>query len=236
MCATFRNNNPDRRSIRRRCSFGLSLPGFTLPEIIIGSVLMLLLLGLMFSFLVPAMRASVRVSQRTEIQQEAVCALNRLTGDLRLSSAGGISYFATGTTPGGGPVYLGIMRIADVDAQGHQIWEQALYVYCWEKQGAPLIRKIWTPAISFPAMPILMTNTPTRVSETILIAIATHPGITRQELAHNVSEFKITGAVSGGTVSSPLELFISLARTGATGSTTPESFKLSYTLSLKNNQ
>ncbi|MDQ7826034.1 MAG: hypothetical protein RDV48_24740 [Candidatus Eremiobacteraeota bacterium] len=230
MCAIFPNDRAgcSRGAARKR---GLA---FTLAEIIIGSMLLLLLFGLFSSFLTTAMRSSVRGSIRAAIQQEAVTSLNRLCADLRLSAAGGISYYATGSPPEGGPVYLGIMRLADIDSQGRQEWEQALVVYSWQGQGAPLFRKEWTPAITLAASFSPALHIPAKASQATLEEIAGSTAITGQVLSRDVSEFKVTGAMSGGTVSSPLEPLITITRKGATGKSTPENFTLSTTISFKN--
>lgn len=216
----------------KKCS-QKTIGGFTLLEFLVATTMGFVLLGLLFFMIVPGMRTYALGQIRTEIQMEALRVVHSITSDLDLSVASGISLFTIGSDPETGPVYLGIMRISNIESDGTQHWDQSLIVYSWAGNGSPVVRKVWTPT-SPPALGITLT-TPARFSRSILSQIANEPFLKGQTLARDVSELRITCSTGGGSyVSPPFTVRIHIVREGATGRTTPEEFKFVRTIGLRN--
>jgi len=207
--------------------------GFTIPEVLIAASLTLLLLGLIFSFLVPTMRASIRGSAKAEIQQEALRSIDRVAGDLLMSASPGITVVTPASAPEKGPAYIGIIRISDVDHLGKQTWEQSLTLYCWQGPGKPLVRKVWTQSLP-PSLGIaLNTGYPCRFDAASLASIAEEPALRGQIIARDVSEMLITHKGSGISVSSPIDLTIEISRDAATVRNGPEIFRMKRIITLR---
>jgi len=207
--------------------------GFTIIEILVAAVLLILLLSLIFAFLMPTMKAAALGSARAEIQQEALRALDALCHDLLRSASSGISLITPATDPEKGPMYLGIIRIENVGPRGNNFWAQSLIVYSWKGIGSPLIRKVWTSS-SPPSLGIILPpNCPARFQETTLSKIADEPGLKGQVLARDISELCITSEGMGSSVSSPLDLSITITRKAATGRNKPEIFQLNRSICLR---
>ncbi|GEM_PF-987103 len=207
--------------------------GFTIIELLVAAVLLILLLSLIFAFLTPTMKAAALGSARAEIQQEALRALDALCYDLLRSASSGISLITPATDPEKGPLYLGIIRIENVGPLGNSIWAQALIVYSWKGTGSPLIRKVWTSS-SLPSLGIILSpGTPARFQQATLSQIAEEPGLKGQVLARDVSELRITSAGLGSSVSSPIDLSVTISRKAATGKIKPEIFQLGRSISLR---
>ncbi|MHB2019228.1 MAG: PulJ/GspJ family protein, partial [Candidatus Xenobia bacterium] len=130
---------------------------FTIVELLVAATLSILLLGMMFAFLIPTMRASVRGSSRVEMQQQAVVALSRMAEDLEATAAAGIAlyvdpanYNPPAVVPAQGPnwtpmlmseapaaggpgVIMSVVKLNNVNAQGQQVWDTSAIVYNWDK-------------------------------------------------------------------------------------------------------
>jgi hypothetical protein len=216
-----------------RSGHGRQIRGITLVELIIAAGLTILFFSLVISFLIPVMRASVLGTVRTGIQQEAVRALNSVVGDVRRSASAGLSLFSSGTEPETGPVYLGIIRLLDVNHLGNQQWETALIVYSWKGRGQPLIRKTWSappPSLGIALAP----NLPQRVPRAALSSIADEPSLQGVILAKDVAEFRIDSPDTEYSISSPLTVEILIQRKAATGRNDLEKVRFSRTIDLRN--
>jgi len=209
------------------------ISGFTVIEILVAAVLLILLLSLIFAFLTPTMKAAALGSTRAEIQQEALRSLDALSHDLKASASSGISLITPAVNPEKGPVYLGVIRVESVGPLGNDIWEQSLIVYFWKGPGSPLIRKVWSSS-SPPSLGIILSpSSPSRVEETTLSRIADETGLKGQVLARDVSLLLITHSGMGASVSSPIDLSMTITRKAATGRNTPESFHLNRSICLR---
>jgi len=233
MCAIYDSNmrissTEPGLSLRRRLTLG-----FTIIEILVAALLLTLLLSLIFAFLVPTMKAAALGSARAEMQQEALRSLDAMGCDLMSSASSGISLCAPAADPEKGPLYIGILRVVNVDPQGNNIWERSLTVYCWKGAGSPLIRKVWSPASPPSLAVILSPDTPSRFEESDLSKIADEPGLNGQVLARDVSALLVTSSGMGASVCSPVELGITITRKAATGRSSPERFHLTRSVCLR---
>lgn len=199
--------------------------GFTLAEVLVAGALGLMLMVLLFQFLVPTMRASVRGATRVELQQMAVIALNKISADLQNTAPAGLSL---STTP---PVSMGIVRISTVMGDGRQVWEQKMIVY--GLQGDRLIRKEFPPGA---ASVTFSANAPVRVSASTLAGIAAEVSGKEQTIASGVMLFNVATAGTDGNVSDPVTITLGLKErnreVGEQGQPA-ETFTLTRTVSMK---
>ncbi|MDQ7826113.1 MAG: hypothetical protein RDV48_25145 [Candidatus Eremiobacteraeota bacterium] len=213
-------------SIRRRA--------FTLPEIIVSLFLTLLLLTLLVSFLVPCLRATQTGTIRVELQQESLLALGRVMADLESTVTAAITVQASGSSPETGPVYLAVIPVESVNSDGLQVWKQSIVLYYWKEAGSPLIRKEWTPS-SPPSLGLVSGDIkPTVVTNAMMSQIASETALRGKILARDVKEFRVKSLTTSLSLSSPIEVFISLERRGGTGKKDAEKFSLARNVTLRN--
>lgn len=120
--------------------------GFSLIEILIACVLLILILGLILEVVVPMGRGTVRGSQQIELQQIGSTVLNRICEDLETAATAGITrYPATGIPAGNQTLLLSIQPLTGVDSAGQQTWSESLILYWWKPQNGKLYRMTWPP-------------------------------------------------------------------------------------------
>ncbi|MDQ7826460.1 MAG: prepilin-type N-terminal cleavage/methylation domain-containing protein [Candidatus Eremiobacteraeota bacterium] len=208
--------------------------GFTLAEILIAASIMLVVLGLLFAMLVPTARGTTRGTLRVEMQQAALRVMNTLERDLALSAASGLTVSTNGTV--GYPVLVGMIPIKTVLEDGTQQWEDKLIVYSWKSPESPVVRKVWQspgpPSIS--AQLSLNSVKPLRADEATLGTIAEDPSLAGRVLAGDVTEFKVTQGGTATAVVPPLTVTIKMEKKGNTGSTEPERYELTETMTVRN--
>jgi len=196
--------------------------GFTMLEVMVAATLGLILMGLVFSFLMPTMKASVRGATRVELQQMAVMSLHRMAGDIQNTAAAGLSLSSN-------PPAVGVVRIKGVTSDGRQQWEDKMIVYTLV--GGRIIRKEWPPGPSA-GSPALTGSTPARVPPVLLGQIASTVNDTERVMASNVKSFSATTAAPPGQVSDPVTLKIEMEKKEAHRQE-PERFSLTRVVSMK---
>lgn len=97
--------------------------GFTLVEVLVASALLLLVLDLLYVFLVPTMRMTLKGSTRSQLQLEGFSALETLARDLQRSAPGAWTWRDQA------PVALGLARQDSVLPTGLKTWERSAVVY-----------------------------------------------------------------------------------------------------------
>ncbi len=199
--------------------FNDSARAFTLFEVVVAASLTLILFGMLFSVLAPALHSSGREAVQVELQQIGFLASEKLIKDLERSAPTAL-VFQIPANPTE-PAAVGIQAIRDVSAEGTQLWEDHLVVYSWDRGQGQLIRKVWPP---FPPdlLKPLPTNQPTSLTPAELWQIATTPNGTERVLAGNVVDFGVT---PNGTAIQPVRLHLIL-EAEAPGSERKERFEL----------
>ncbi len=120
--------------------------GFSLIEILVACVLLILILTLIFQVVIPMGRGTVRGSQQMELQQVGTNAINKLADDLQKAPPAGITRIpATGPPPGNTPLLLSIQPLSGVDSIGQQVWSEQLIIYWWYPGSQELRRMTWPP-------------------------------------------------------------------------------------------
>jgi|GEM_PF-4733188 len=208
--------------------------GFTLVEVLIAGGLGVLILGMIFSFFTRTTRITARGTLRTDMQQAAMRVMTSISRDLELSAVSGVSI--DGGTAAGDPVRMGIVPILNVLDDGTQQWDNRLTVYSWSSRGSPVIKKAWKngdpPALAVPLS--LNGLMPLRVSGIVLSSVAGEPGLQAQILANGVTSFEITHNGVGSSVEPPVTVTIELERSGNTGSTGTEKYRLTNKFTVRN--
>lgn len=239
MSAASRDNSVSSIAVRPRRH-----PGFTLLEAVVATALFIILFGLFFEFLLPCLKTYAVSEVRTELQQETLRSIERITSDFDLAVTSGVSIYTAGSDPETGPVYLGIMRIdtdnpVAADAQtdaGDHVWAQSLVVYSWKGKGEPLIRKIWTPSGPPTLSPSPSLGGPTTFSRDTLVQIADAPLLKGQILARRVNELSFTYNDDLGRKVPPYTVKIQVDRDSPVGRVQAETFTCSRIISLRNQQ
>lgn len=177
-------------------SFARTGRAFTLLELVVASTLLLLLLGLAFSFLVPALRYSRTGMVESEIQQAATLSMRRIVGDLEDANAAGISWQSE-------PTVLSVHRVVDANDKGRKVYAGELVVYLWDKDRKLLLRRTWPPEPpSLPAAPT--TDAPFRVDSVGLGLLAAERDGKERILARYVEEFSLQHAGVDDHIGQPL--------------------------------
>ncbi|MHC9537943.1 MAG: prepilin-type N-terminal cleavage/methylation domain-containing protein [Vulcanimicrobiota bacterium] len=208
--------------------------GFTIVELLIAGGLGLLILGLMYSFFTRTTRITARGTLRTDMQQAAMRVMSSISKDLELSATSGVSVVGSGSSEP--PVIMGIVPILNVLDDGTQQWDNRLTVYSWTSKGGQVTKKIWKNGDP-PALTVELSLNglmPLRVSETVLSSIADEPKLQAQILANGVKSLEITHNGVGSAVESPVKVTIELERSGNTGATGTEKYKLTSKFTVRN--
>jgi len=235
MSAICRNNRLMSGSADSRATVCRIQYGFSILEVLVATALMAMLFGLVFAFLVPGMRTYALGSVQAEMQQEATLLLRNISNDLDLAVSGGVTASPTAIpTPFNGPTYLAVMKIESVNEKGQQKWEDALYVYYWEKPGASVIRKQWT-STSPPNLGRSL-SAPTHFTDIELAQIINEPSLKTKVVARDVSLFQVSGTAGSPWLQPPYTITVKISRKAATGRTDNETFTLTRVFSLRNNQ
>lgn len=120
--------------------------GFSLIEILVAMVLLLLIITLIMQVVIPMSRGAVRGSQQIELQQVGTTALNRLADDLQAAAPAGVTrYPTTGLPAPNEKLMISIQALTGVDTLGQQTWSEQLIIYWWKQEEGKLHRMTWPP-------------------------------------------------------------------------------------------
>ncbi|GMU50977.1 MAG: hypothetical protein AMXMBFR33_01230 [Candidatus Xenobia bacterium] len=158
--------------------------GFTLVEIMVAGALSLLVMGLVYAFLVPTMRAQLRGSTRAQLQLEATTALEAMARDLYRSAPGAWSLRTER------PAALGLMRQDTVLATGQRAWESFVIVYA--QLDDRLVRRQWPPEPPSLGIPLPGGGAPLRLGAAELAQVANTPAAQSRWLARDVETLAFT--------------------------------------------
>lgn len=169
--------------------------GFTLLEILVSSVLLLLFLGLVLRFSTTAYRITQEEFERNGLEQEMLILGNQFSADIALASAAGISISTSGHD-----VLFHPVTLSDV---GTVVYQDKLFLWHLDSIEKVLTRKM---AESYPGRPF--DGTPIRADEPTLIGLNAAPEFRLTQRFPHISEFKLTNPpdVSLPFVGSPLTL------------------------------
>lgn len=147
--------------------------GYSLIEILIGSTIALLLLGVIVNLLVSSTRISVKGANQVELQQRSMIVGDRLVRDLRSTTGAGLTLLQDGATQ-----YVAVHpRKAEA---GPVAWLQELVVYEWT---SPSLKTYRTELGTLPTEAFRPTlGDLTSLSESEKIVTLDIEGVTRFEI------------------------------------------------------
>ena len=122
----------------------------TVLELLITMTVVLVVTGLTALLLQSTSRAALRTTMRTEMQQQALVAIQRLVTDLRRSCCAGVSIRS-----GAAPVALAICPLSQPDLRagsqtgvlnnGELLWSDFYQIYWYDASAQKLIYREWPP-------------------------------------------------------------------------------------------
>lgn len=152
-----------------------------------AGTIMLLLMGLLTQFLIPAMRYSAEGQVKVEMQQQAIIAINKMVADLQRTTVGGLSLRTVD------PVTMAVVRIDTIDGNGFPSWASEAQVYWYDSGRERLMRETYPPQP--PALgTVFLTSKPSTFSSIDLQDIASTDNGAERSLAMNVKRFEVRDA------------------------------------------
>ena len=181
------------------------MKAFTLLEVLVAGAIAFLILFLTVQFVIPAMKLSQRTQGRTQMQQGAYTALQKIAQDLQESNAAGLSFRAPDLVSN-----VTILVTHPLSAQlleGRPVYLPRLISYTLASSGS-LQRKIWQPP---PSGLTLQADQGRRLdaSELLNLAAATGEYESRQ-VCRDVYEMSISSSVPPPNWGNPLRLRLAL--------------------------
>lgn len=132
--------------------------GLTLPELLVGLVLSLLATLIAFQLFNLFWRVGADIATKAQLQQMASVAMERIALDGRPSAIPGVTV---------GDGVLAFVRLADLEPNGLQRWEQTVVIY--QKRGPLMLRR----EVQEPSLP---PHLPSRLSADLLKTIVQQSG------------------------------------------------------------
>ena len=211
----------------------------SLLEVLVVAVLLVLLMGLVFNFLIPGIRVATWGMLRVGMEQELVTALNRVTADLQLSVPNGVTisynpaavatnWYAVGAT---GQV---------ADGAGNVNWEKQFNISYLDSASQEFRHRVWPCSPAGSSDPALPTDLNTmirakKIPAPLLPAICTDSSVCRV-LARSVVEFRIEPSGCDLELRQPLKFTLVSQRSGNTGHPQPEKWSYSRSVFLAGSQ
>jgi hypothetical protein len=155
----------------------VSRRGFTLIEVVLTGTLLLMLVQLLFSIVVPMMRASQKASQMSDLRQMAALTLETICSDVEESGAPGLHLFTNA---------LSVHPVESVSADGSTVWSREVHLYVWS-QGR-LRRSTFPPVPS--GVPAPQQGRAYNLQPAELNIALAAPG---RLLCSDLDEFRVTG-------------------------------------------
>lgn len=123
--------------------------GFTLVEVLVASALLLLLLGLTFGYLVPALRGAGRVRVLSQLQQTSAVVFSKIQAAASTTAPGGLSWSSGGAVepaPGAGLMALGFNPVDELQGVNALLrWTAKFELFWWDREAGLLRQRSWPP-------------------------------------------------------------------------------------------
>lgn len=202
------------------CEFSIrTARGLTLVELLVGFTLTVLLIGLLFQFLIPALKISRRTTLRAEMQQQATLAMREMTSELEQTTVFGTSISPDSTV-------VAVHPIVEVSQNGRRIYADHLVVYVFDEERHEIVRGIWQSG-GDPG-----TESPRRLSSQELSGIDSQLS-KKRVIVDEVAEFELTHSGENSFLQLPLLCKLVLKEPEESGS---RQFELVRSISPRNQQ
>ncbi len=203
----------------------------TVLELLITMTVVLVVTGLTALLLQSTSRAALRTTMRTEMQQQALVAIQRLVTDLRRSCCAGVSIRS-----GAAPVALAICPLSQPDLRagsqtgvlnnGELLWSDFYQIYWYDASAQKLIYREWPPGNPVATAEELDVTKPRRLTPGRIAEILNAPLGRHLTLMTGVTGFEISYPPGGSDLLmvQPVSLKVTLQRKGNTGHVDPETY------------
>lgn len=192
---------------------------FTLIELVVAFTLTLLLVGLLFQFLVPALTVSSRTTRRAEVQQQATITMRNLVSELEQTSLFGLSLADDFRTAALHPV-------TDVTQKSERVYADHVIVYQFDPVAESLQRSHWSNG-SDPSI-----EAPRKLSPDELLALDGF--LTKKRVVvRQLEDFEVGHSGSDGLIQLPLVVRMTMKRQGESS---PKPFELVRTVVPRNQE
>lgn len=212
--------------------------GFTLIELTITAVVLLVVTVLGTLLLLRTTSAGLRGTLRVEMQQQAVTAMQRIIGDMRKSSPAGVSVSsgdlrAIAICPISQPQLRG-GELEPVQEDGRLRWSSFFLIYHHNAPAEQLVYREWPPGSVVATPDETAIVNPRRLSVARLGEVVAGTTPIQQVIASGVTAFNITYPPLGSDelYIQPLTLQLVQRRKGNTGRPEPETFSYTRTVFL----
>ena len=180
--------------------------GFTLLEIMVGSTLFLLVLGLSFGYLIPATKAAYQSRVRSHLQQTATVVLSKIRQAAATTSPSGLSWSTQD------PVALGFNPTDKLQAANAVLqWSTNYLLFWWEPEAQTLWSADWPKEGVAPTPPELSLHRAKRLfPERLAEVVSSIPDGSRRAMAKDVSKFTVQHQGNDEALVQPLTISIEL--------------------------
>lgn len=179
----------------------LARRAFTIVEVMITCLILLILFGMILEILVPAGNLLYESSVKTELQQLGQLAVNQMVLELGQTPPTGVSLSPTlastnPTMPANTPMIMGINPIFSTDSTtGTPVYQSNLILFYNDPLTGYLLRK--TLSSPLPGGTLFSASTGVQLDPTTLASTLTPPNGTERRLAHNVQSFMVSEEDNG---------------------------------------
>ena len=185
--------------------------GFSLLETVLAAALLLLLLGLLFTIVLPTYKAARRGQNQSDLCQMAALALQSILTRVEEAPATGLSLW-NDPAPGVSAA-LSVQPLVGQSDQGHAIWDSQVHLFVHSGQR---LHAMTYPPVAGGASDLPSTGRPFRWDPAQLGQLLTARNGTERLLASAVKDFQVSGLSPAG-LRPPLEVTLRLERASEDG-------------------
>ena len=205
--------------------------GATVLELLISMTVVLVVTALTALLLQSTSRAALRTTLRTEMQQQALVAIQRLVTDLRRSCCSGVAIRS-----GAPPLALAICPMSQpglragsqsgVLNNGELLWSDFYQIYWYDSSAQALKYREWPPGNPVATAEEMDVTRPRRLTGGRIAEILNLPAGRELKLITGLTGFEITYPPGGSDLLmvQPVSIKVTLQRKGNTGHVDPESY------------
>lgn len=209
----------------------MSRRGISVLEIVIALTIVLVVSSIGALLLQSSSRAAIRTTLRTEMQQQALIAMQRLVTDLRRSCCSGVSIRS-----GAAPIAIAICPLSQarlragaqpgVANSGELLWSDFFMLYSYDAAAHTLNYREWPPGGPAPTAEEIDPTRPRRLAAGRIAQILNDAPLRPVILLSGLTAFEISYPPGGSDLLliQPVTLKITLQRKGNTGHPEPETY------------
>ena len=195
----------------------------TLLELLITMTIVLVVTGLTALLLSSTSRAALRITMRSEMQQQALTAMQRMITDLRRSCCSGVAIRS-----GAAPLAVAIcpLKGSGVLNNGELLWSDVFQIYWYDSNAKTLNCREWPPGNPAASSEEMDITKPRRLAPGRIAGIVNAPAGRQLTLITGLTAFEISYPPGGSDalMIQPVTFKLTLERKGNTGHKAPETY------------